>query len=114
MTQAPTSKPGARRHVPYPAAFRFKLLSEVSVDGGHEPIPPPPHRTQALLAALLLHPYPQRRERLVGLLFPDVLERKGRQRLSHLLWLLRQWLPELPGLVRHLVAQALPDQPEEQ
>jgi len=95
MTQAPTSKPGARRHVPSPAAFRFKLLGEVSVARGGEPIPPPPHRTQGLLAALLLRPYPQRRERLVGLLFPDVLERKGRQRLSHLLWLLRQWLPEL-------------------
>lgn len=45
---------------------------------------------------MLLRPHLRRRERLVGLLFPEVPERTGRQRLSHLLWQLRCWLPELP------------------
>jgi tetratricopeptide (TPR) repeat protein len=38
----------------------------------------------------------RRRERLAGVLFPDVAEQRGRQRLSHTLWELRQWLPALP------------------
>ncbi len=37
-----------------------------------------------------------RRDRLIGLLFPDVPERTGRRRLSDHLWLVRQSLPDLP------------------
>jgi DNA-binding SARP family transcriptional activator len=59
-------------------------------------IPSPPYRTYSLLAALLLRPRPQRRDLLIGLLFPDIPEQAGRRRLSDRLWLLRRSLPELP------------------
>jgi DNA-binding SARP family transcriptional activator len=48
------------------------------------------------LGILLLRPNLRRRERLAGLLFPTITERRGRHRLSHTLWELRQWLPALP------------------
>lgn len=57
---------------------------------------PPPFRVQELLAALLLDPQIWPRERLAGLLFPDVSERRARKRLSHILWQARTWLPALP------------------
>lgn len=96
MTQAATTNPGPHHEPPSSMALRFRLLGEFAMTLGGEPVAPPPHRTQGLLAALLLYPHPQRRERLAGLLSPDAPERKGRQQLSHLLWLLRQWLPALP------------------
>ncbi|MBN1657289.1 MAG: DUF1670 domain-containing protein [Anaerolineae bacterium] len=77
-------------------AFRFYLLGDVRVVVEDSPRPNPPHRVHSLLAALLLRPQPQRRDRLAGLLFPDVPEQTGRRRLSDLLWLLRRALPDLP------------------
>lgn len=77
-------------------AHRFFLLGELRITQNTQAIPTPAFRTHSLLAALLLHPGPQRRERLAGLLFPDVLESTGRRRLSDLLWLLRKSLPDLP------------------
>jgi DNA-binding SARP family transcriptional activator len=76
--------------------FCFRLLGQLQIACGGEPLPLPPFRVFSLLAALLLYPRPQGRERLIGLLFPDIPERTGRRRLSDLLWLLRQTLPKLP------------------
>ncbi|MEA3397588.1 MAG: BTAD domain-containing putative transcriptional regulator, partial [Chloroflexota bacterium] len=76
--------------------WRFYLLGELQVIYAGPQMPLPPPRTHALLAALLLNSRPQQRIRLVGLLFPDMPECKGRQRLSDRLWLLRRSLPDLP------------------
>ena len=86
----------ARDERPNTISFRFCLLGELQITRDSEPVPPPPHRVHSLLAALLLYPRPQRRERLIGLLFPDMPEYTGRRRLSDLLWLLRRSLPALP------------------
>ena len=96
MTQAITDDLDTGRRPPSPAPLQFRLLGEFTVGQGGQPLPPPPHRAQALLAALLLRPHLRRRDRMAALLFPEAPERMGRQRLSHLLWQLRQWLPELP------------------
>jgi DNA-binding SARP family transcriptional activator len=71
------------------------LLGDLKTTLDGQPVPPLPLRAQGLLGVLLLRPNLQRRERLAGVLFPDVSERRGRQRLSHTLWELRQWLPAL-------------------
>ena len=76
--------------------WRFSLLGDLRVQRHGVQLPPPPNRTHALLAHLLLHPHPRGREQLVGALFPDVAEQAARRRLSDLLWLLRRALPELP------------------
>jgi DNA-binding SARP family transcriptional activator len=96
MIQDATMNLGPHHEPPSSTAIRFCLLGEFTITLRDEPISPPPHRTTGLLATLLLRPHPQRRERLVGLLTPDIPERKGRQQLSHLLWLLRRSLPDLP------------------
>lgn len=77
-------------------AYHFSLLGELQVAQDAQAIPVPPFRTHSLLAVLLLHPGPRRRERLAGRLFPDLPESTGRRRLSDLLWLLRKSLPHLP------------------
>lgn len=77
-------------------AWRFYLLGELQVEYQGRAVPPAPYRTHSLLAALLLRPRPLARERLIGMLFPDLSERSGRKRLSDLLWLLRAAFPELP------------------
>jgi DNA-binding SARP family transcriptional activator len=87
---------GAIRQSSTVAAFRFYLLGELRILHNGDQVPSPTYRTHSLLATLLLHPRPQRRDRLIGLLFPDMPERAGRRRLSDLLWLLRRSLPELP------------------
>jgi len=96
MIQDATMNLGPHHEPPSSTAIRFCLLGEFTITLRDEPISPPPHRTTGLLATLLLRPHPQRRERLVGLLTPDIPERKGRRQLSHLLWLLRRSLPDLP------------------
>ena len=76
--------------------FQFGLLGEMRItcEGGLLPLPP--YRARSLLAALLLAPHAQRRDQLIGLLFPNLPESTGRRRLSDLLWLLRRWMPNLP------------------
>jgi len=76
--------------------WQFFLLGELQIVFDGELLPLPPYRSHGLLAALLLRPHPQRRERLTGLLFPEMPERAGRRRLSDCLWLLRRALPQLP------------------
>lgn len=78
--------------------WRFYLLGEWRVEYQGRELPPPPYRTHGLLAALVLKPRPLARERLIGILFPDLSERAGRKRLSDLLWLLRAAFPDLPLL----------------
>lgn len=74
----------------------IRLLGElvVMLDGASIEIPA--YRACSLLAALLLRPQVEHRERLVALLYPDLPEARGRRRLSHALWQLCRWLPELP------------------
>jgi len=81
---------------PTDAPFRFCLLGELRIAHRGNLLPAPPHRTHGLLATLLLHPRPQRRDRLIGLLHPDRPESTGRRRLIDLLWLLRQSVPQIP------------------
>jgi DNA-binding SARP family transcriptional activator len=90
--------PGPDRHSQLFARCEFTvhLFGELRIAAEGQLLPLPPYRTHRLLAALLLTPRPQRRERLVGLLFPDMPEKTGRRRLSDLLWLLRRSLPQLP------------------
>jgi DNA-binding SARP family transcriptional activator len=78
------------------SAYHFCLLGELHITQAGQAVPAPPYRTHGLLAALLLRPGAQRRERLVGWLYPDLPESAGRRRLSDLLWLLRGALPDLP------------------
>lgn len=77
-------------------ALRIRLLGELVVVRDGVMVELPPYGARSLLAALLLRPQVERRERLAGLLFPDLPEPRGRRRLSHALWHLRRWLPELP------------------
>ncbi len=78
------------------SVWRFRLLGRMEIIVGGRPVASPPYRTQPLMAALLLHPGPQRRESLLGLLFPDLPEATGRRRLSDHLYLLRRHLAGLP------------------
>jgi len=82
-------------HSPQPPC-RFYLLGELRIAVAGEQQPAPPYRTHGLLASLLLHPHPQRRDRLIGQLYPEMPESAGRRRLSDLLWLLRRAMPALP------------------
>ena len=77
------------------APYAFCLLGELVITQAGQPVDSPPYRTHSLLAALLLHPGPQRRAFLIGLLYPDLPERSGRKRLSDLVYLLRRSLPDL-------------------
>jgi DNA-binding SARP family transcriptional activator len=71
-------------------------MGELRVIHAGRTLSPPPPRAHALLAALLLRPEAQRRERLASLLSPDLGERAARRRLSDRLWVLRDTLPRLP------------------
>ena len=94
--QALPRQPDPDLAAPSPAPFCFHLFGELAITQKGIRLPPPPHCTQVLLAALLLYPRLWQREQLAGQLFPDAGEQRARQRLSHLLWQLRQWLPKLP------------------
>jgi DNA-binding SARP family transcriptional activator len=96
MSQAATEGAAPERQPTFGASHAFHLLGSLVVKFQGQSVALPPHRSQSLLAALLLWPYPHRRERLAGLLFPETSDRNARQRLSHHLWLLRRALPGLP------------------
>lgn len=76
--------------------WQFGLLGSFQIRYRGELRALPPYRTHSLLAALLLYPHYRYRHQWVGLLFPDMPEVRGRRRLSDLLYLLRQALPDLP------------------
>jgi DNA-binding SARP family transcriptional activator len=93
--QSAPRQPAGHRRPPFEQPFCFHLLCGLQITRADEQVPVPPHRTHGLLAALLLRPNIGRRERLIGLLSPDIPESAGRRRLSDLLWLLRQSMPAL-------------------
>jgi DNA-binding SARP family transcriptional activator len=76
--------------------WRFYLFGGLRIHYAGEEVMAPPYRTHNLLAYLLLNPKRTSRVYLVGNLFPDVPEDKGRRRLSDHLWLLQRSLPDLP------------------
>ena len=81
--------------LPPEKTLHFYLLGDLRITSDGQPLKPPPYRTHGLLALLLLYPQRQRRDRLIGQLYPDIPESAGRRRVSDLLWLLRRSLPEL-------------------
>jgi len=64
---------------------------ELSAEGTRLPLPAS-RRAQALLAYLVLHPGPCRRAKLIGELFPESSEKRGRKQLSQELWKLNSLL----------------------
>jgi DNA-binding SARP family transcriptional activator len=62
------------------------------------PLRPPTQRVLALLGYLIAHHnVPQSRDKLVDLLWPDLLPRQGRRMLSDSLWRARRMLtPPIP------------------
>ena len=74
MNSAPPQEAENGREPSSQAPFRFCLLGDPLIARAKEDLPLPPHRTLALLAALLLDAHPHRRERLAGVLFPSVSE----------------------------------------
>ena len=76
-------------------SLHIYLFSEFAATLAGAPLEAPSYALQRLLALLLLEPRLWSRVQLAGRLYPDVPEARARQRLSHLLWQLRQWLPSL-------------------
>ena len=72
------------------------LLGGLRIMRQGQPVPPPPFRSQTLLALLLLRPAKHRRYQLAGQLFTDSPEDAAKARLSDQLWLLKRCLPEFP------------------
>ena len=76
---------------------------EISFFGGlhvireGQPISPPPYRTYGLLSFLCLcDKLPVRRERLGGVLYPDLSEKRTRGRISDYIWQIKKYLPGFP------------------
>jgi DNA-binding SARP family transcriptional activator len=88
-------------------SYAFFLLGEPRIARAGLAAALPSQRAWSLLAVLLLRPDISRRKRLAEHLFPDLLPRTGRRRLSDLLWLIRAALPDLP-LVADAHELALP------
>ena len=76
-------------------ALRIRLLGELELRLGSDPLPPlESARAESLLAYLLLHrEAPQSRQHLAFLLWPDSSEGQARTNLRHLLHTLRHALP---------------------
>jgi hypothetical protein len=79
-----------------PATLRIRLLGELDLRLGEDPLPPlGSARAESLLAYLLLHrEAAQPRQRLAFLLWPDSSEPQARTNLRHLLHVLRRALPD--------------------
>jgi DNA-binding SARP family transcriptional activator len=78
-----------------PATLRIRLLGELDLRLGEEPLPLGSARAESLLAYLLLHrDTPQPRQRLAFLLWPDSSESQARTNLRHVLHVLRRTLPD--------------------
>ncbi|HSG42230.1 MAG TPA: BTAD domain-containing putative transcriptional regulator [Anaerolineales bacterium] len=77
--------------------WEIRFFGGLQVIREGQPISPPPYRTYGLLAFLCLwDKLPVRRERLGGLLYPDLPEKKVRGRLSDYIWQLKKHLPGFP------------------
>ncbi len=81
---------------PASGEWRLFLLDGLRITRGGQAIPPPPFRSQSLLAALLLRPALNNRSLLAGLLYPECSEAAARARLSDHLYHLRRGLPGFP------------------
>ena len=89
--------PSPITHHPFaPPPLRIRLLGELDLRLGNEPLPPlESARAESLLAYLLLHQdAPQARQHLAFLLWPDSSEGQARTNLRHLLHTLRRALPD--------------------
>jgi DNA-binding SARP family transcriptional activator len=79
-----------------PAPLRIRLLGELDLRAGDDPVSPlGSGRAESLLAYLVLHrEAAQPRQRLAFLLWPDSSEPQARTNLRHLLHVLRRALPD--------------------
>ena len=77
--------------------WEIRFFGGLQVTREGQPISPPPYRTYGLLAFICLcNNLPVRRERLGGLLYPDLPEKKIRGRLSDYIWQIKKYLPDFP------------------
>ena len=77
--------------------WEIRLFGGLQVVKEGQPISPPPYRTYGLLSFLCLwNKLPVRRERLGGLLYQDLPERKVRGRISDYIWQIKKHLPGFP------------------
>src|SRR5262245_25363043 len=76
------------------ATTEIVLFGALEIRHAHSPPRrPPPQRVLALLGFLIAHhAIPQGRDKLVDLLWPDLLPRQGRRMLSDTLWRTRKLL----------------------
>ncbi|QBI20156.1 hypothetical protein ER308_11675 [Egibacter rhizosphaerae] len=72
----------------------IRLLGRVAVTGADGEFEPPP-RTWGLVVALALRPQGFEREELARIVAPELERTSARRRLSRLLWLLRDAVPDL-------------------
>ncbi len=76
--------------------LRLYFLGKLDIHYGDELLPKPAtHKSQSLLAYLILHRrQPQARDALIGIFWGDRPERKARHSLSTALWHIRRCLPD--------------------
>jgi DNA-binding SARP family transcriptional activator len=93
--------------------LHIRLFGAVDLRYGDDPLPPlDSARAESLLAYLLLHrDAPQPRQRLAFMLWPDSTESQARTNLRHLLFTLRQVLPD-PDHFLDITPRALQWRPE--
>src|SRR5579859_7912671 len=85
--------------------LEIRLLGQFDIRRDGQPVHLPMQAAQALLAYLLLKPgLAQRREKLAGLLWPDVPESSARANLRHTLWRVRKALGQCPTTGRDYVS----------
>jgi len=83
----------------------LRLLGQYTVAVNGQPLAPlPTERSRLLLAYLALHPAPQPRSHLIGLLWPDLPEKQARRRLTQEMWRVNHELSKA-GLATTLITQ---------
>ena len=77
--------------------WEIRLFGGLHITKEGLPISPPPYRTYGLFSFLCLwNKLPVRRERLGGLLYSDLPEKKVRGRISDYIWQIKKYLPGFP------------------
>src|SRR5215217_6168439 len=76
------------------ASTRIRMFGALEITHDQDaPLHPPTQRVLALLGYLIVHhDVPQSRDKLVDVLWPDLLPRQGRRMLSDALWRARRLL----------------------
>ncbi len=88
--------------------LEIRLLGQFELRRDGQPIEMPSRAAQSLLAYLLLNSeFPHRREKLAGVLWPDVPEENARGNLRHALHTVRRALEGGSGGARYLLADDL-------